>query len=202
MCKDFGGGVELLPPGAYCCIITNAVMTLSKKGDMAIIVTWDVAEGEHKSHFSGSEFGHSSWIMLQGNGSPYGATSLAKISDSNSVPPVSFDAFAAANEAMAAFEISGKIGQLPVPLFVGRSVGAVVGIRSRESDGKEYEENFVERFITPDEVRAGKYTDSKGVVRDIRIPKYQKSEPAQSAQTSQQAQATQDSLLADDDIPF
>lgn len=199
MCKDFGGGSALLPPGAYCCIITDARMAVSKKGDMALIVTWDVADGEHKGHFSGKEFGHSSWIMLQGNGAPYGATSLAKISDSNSVPPVSFDAFAAANEAMAAFEQSGKIGQLPVPLFIGRSVGAVVGVRSRESDGKEYEENFVDRFITPDEVRAGKYTDSKGAMRDIRIPEYRKSKPAQPAQPTQPAQA---SLLADEDIPF
>lgn len=196
--KELGGGSEILPPGAYCCIITDARLTTSKKGDMALLVTWDVAEGEHKGHFGGAEFGHTEWLMLEGNGAPYAAARLDKVSASNSVPPVNFDAVGTADAAAIAYDQTGRKGQMPVPLFIGRAIGLVVGIEESSYNGSERERNFVDRWITPDEVRAGKYTDSKGAVHDVRIPERRVERKA-----AQPAQAAQAALpLADEEIPF
>lgn len=197
--KELGGGSPLLPPGAYICIITDARLSKSKKGDMALLVTWDVAEGEHKGHFGGAEFGHTEWLMLEGGGAPYAAARLDKVTAANSVPPVSFDAAATADAAAAAYDQSGRIGEMPVPLFIGRAIGLVVGIEESDYKGSTRERNFVDRWITPDEVRAGKYTDSKGAVHDVRIPEKR---VERKQQPTQPAQATQDSLLADEEIPF
>ena len=199
--KELGGsGAGVLPAGAYVCVITEARLSKSKKGDMALLVTWDVAEGEHKGHFSGSDFGHTDWVMLEGNGAPYGASKLDKLSAANSGGPVSFDAVGAVDVEAAKYDEMGRTGEWAVQILSGKMIGLVVGTRTSTLGDNTREENFVDRWVTPDEIRAGKYTDSSGAVKDIRIPSHRTenrgapSTPKTSANTAQ--------VVPDDELPF
>lgn len=165
-----GAGSGMLPAGAYICIITDAVISKSKKGEIALLLTWDVADGEHAGHFAGSMYGHTEWLMLEGKGAPYAAARLDKVTASNSKPPVTFDARGLADRYAVAFDTAGRVGQMPAPEFAGRFVGLVVGTEDEVYNGKVQHRNFVDRWVTPDEVRAGRYADSKGAAHEIRVP--------------------------------
>ena len=176
---ETGGAADLLPAGAYVCVVTEAHLTTSKVGKMALVVTWDVAEGEHVGHFVGAQYGHTEWVMLESNsGSPqdeertrgFAAHKLDRISRSNSQGAVSFDAMALVSGMAVQFEAGGKIGQMPVPQLTGKYVGLVVGTVDETYKGKVQHRNEVAGWYTVEEVRAGKYADKDGMLRDIRIP--------------------------------
>lgn len=165
-----GAGSGLLPAGAYICVITDAVISKSKKGEIALLLTWDVADGEHAGHFAGSMYGHTEWLMLEGKGAPYAAARLDKLSAANGTMIAPFDARGLADRYAVAFDTAGRAGQMPVPEFAGRLVGLVIGTEDELYNGKVQHRNFVDRWVTPEEVRAGRYIDSKGAAHEVRVP--------------------------------
>ena len=71
--KRAGSGIQTLPSGAYKCSITAAKYVTTKKGECALMVVWDVADGEHRGHFAdkffdGKDFRHNDYLMLEGKG--------------------------------------------------------------------------------------------------------------------------------------
>lgn len=193
---ETGARADVLPAGAYVCVITDAHITKSKAGKIALVATWDVAEGEHAGHFAGAQYGHTEWIMLESkSGSPedeaktrgYAAHKLDRISQSNSQPPVTFDAGAIVNRYAAQYDQTGRVGQLPVSELAGRYVGLVVGTLDETYNGSVQHRNEVAGWYTVAEVRAGKYADKNGNVREIRIPAHK--DKTGGAATQQQPQA-------------
>lgn len=214
-----GAGSGVLPAGAYVAVITDAAISKSKKGEIALLLTWDVADGEHAGHFAGSMYGHTEWLMLEGKGAPYAAARLDKVTASNSMPPVTFDARALADRYAVAFDTGGRMGQMSVPEFAGRFVGLVVGTQDEVYNGKVQHRNYVDRWITPDEVKAGRYVDSKGAVHEVKTPTHRDNtkaaqpaapayqQPAAAApqaytQPVYQAPTYSAPQVADSDIPF
>lgn len=190
-----GAGADLLPAGAYVCVITDAKISQSKKGQIALLVTWDVAEGEHVGHFGAAQYGHTEWLMLEGNGAPYSTHKINVISASNSQPPVTFDALGVANQYATQYDAMGRIGDMPVAELVGRYVGLVIGTEDQAYQGNVSTRNVVSKWLTPAEVRAGKTADGK----PISVPKHKALSP--SAAQAAQAQAAP-ATIADDEIPF
>lgn len=196
--KDFTSGAEILPAGAYVCIITEARIAKSKKGKINLLVTWDVAEGEFANHFNGAQYGHTEWLSLEDEGANYTAARLDKVSQSNSVTPVTFDAPIVIDAAADAYEQMGCTGEYDVAQMKGRMIGLIVGTRTETYQGKTNDRNFVAQWVTPDEVRAGKYKDSKGMEHDITIPKHRMQANAVPQQTAGSALG----VAEDDSIPF
>ena len=44
--QSMGGKFGLLEPGAYIAVITEAYFTKSKKGDAAMVIKYDIADGD------------------------------------------------------------------------------------------------------------------------------------------------------------
>lgn len=188
-----GSGSGLLPAGAYVAVITEAHITTTKKGEIALLVTWDVAEGEHVGHFGAAQFGHTEWLMLEGKGAPYAAHRLDVIGTSNSQPPVTFNARLIADQYAAQFDAAGRTGQVPVNEFSGRYVGFVIGTEDNAYNGNVSQRNYVAKWLTPGEVRSGKTLDGK----PITIPAHRAAKaPAASAPAAQPAP------MSEDPIPF
>lgn len=190
-----GAGGGLLPAGAYVCKITEAHVTQSKKGQIALVLTWDVAEGPQADFFAGSQYGHTEWLMLEGNAAPYTTHKLKVIGESNTQPPITFDAVGTANQYAAAYDNGGRIGQADAGMFAGRYVGLLVGTEDSLYKGEVRQRNTVVRWLTPAEVRAGKTADGK----QITVPRHKALATGQAPQAQAQAANAQ---LADEDIPF
>lgn len=200
--KDGGMGASVLPAGAYSCVILDARVNRSKaKGTLQIVITYDIADGEHKGHFGSSEFDNRTWLGLEDGSSSYTAAKLDKLSASNSVPPVTFDAVAAVDAAVMAYLASG-IGEMPIDQFTGKVIGFVIGVEVENYKGENRERNFVDRWVTPYEVKMGRFTDSKGVEHDIRIPNKRNKSPQQTQQQTPPQPAHSAPNVSDDDIPF
>lgn len=201
--KDGGMGASVLPAGAYSCVILDARVNRSKaKGTLQVMITYDIAEGEHKGHFGSSEFGNSTWLGLEDGSSSYTAAKLDKLSASNSVPPVTFDAVAAVDAAVMAYLASG-VGEMPIDQFTGKVIGFVIGVEVENYKGEQRERNFVDRWVTPYEVKTGRFTDSKGVEHDIRVPnKRNKAAQQTPQQTPPQAVEQQPTAYTDEYISF
>lgn len=199
--KESSGGAELLPAGAYVCVFTDARLVKSKSSERVNLkLDWDVAEGEHVGHFGAAQYGHSVWLGIEGDGAAYTRHKLDRISMSNSQPPVTFNAAEIVDRYAAQFFAGGCVGELPITEFVGRYVGLVVGTSDELYKGNVQHRNDVAQWVTVAEARAGKYTDSKGQIRDIRIPAHKdKTGGARSAQS--QPMSTADAM-SQDEIPF
>lgn len=194
------GGTDLLPAGAYVCVITDARLEKSKKGNVNLKIDWDVAEGPHAGHFAGAQYGHSAWLGIEGKSAGYTKYKLDRVSMSNSNPPVTFDAPGIVDRYAMQFFSGGCVGEMPVAELTGRFVGLVVGTSDELYNGEVQHRNEVAQWVTASEARAGKYTDSKGRIVDIRIPAHK--DKTQGAQTQPKQQAQQETLYAETDIPF
>ena len=191
--KEVTQGAGVLPAGKYVCIITDARYTKSKKGHGALVLYWDVAQGEHAGHFSASQYPPQEWFMLEGDEpifseriAPFVRYRLDCISKSNSVPPVTFDASAACDEGAIEYFNRGKIGELPAQKFVGQTFGAVIGIEDYTSTktGETKQRNYIVVWYPVNEILTGQHTDSSGKVLDIKVPEKHKDS------TTKQQQAT------------
>ena len=110
-----GGGVSTLPSGAYKCQITKAEFVTTKKGAAALVVVWDVAEGEHKGHFSeaffeGKDFRHNDYLMLEGKALGMTKHKLHALADAN-----------------PGFKPTAAIDQDQAQPFVGKTLPAPTG---------------------------------------------------------------------------
>lgn len=179
------GGSFDLAPGVYVARITSADLMFSKKKEEALVVTWDVAEGDCTGFFSRSEYPPKEWLMLEGAGAPFAKWKLEQISASNSNPPVTFDAVAAVD----AYQHDTLVGKL---------VGLVVGFeRYTKNNGSDGTRNFVARWCTAQEARQGWRTDDSGKQVPLEPPAERDSRRPGVSQAAQSA-----TNVADDDIPF
>lgn len=197
--QEGGGSADVLPAGAYVAVITDARIVKSKSGKVNVKLDWDVAEGPHAGHFGGAQYGHSCYLGIEDNAAPYTRFKLDRISMSNSNPPVTFDAPGTVDRYAAQFFAGGCVGEIPMPEFPGRFVGLVVGTVDELYKGEVQHRNDVAQWVTAAEARAGKYTDAKGQLRDIKVPAHKDKTQGQAAQP---AAAPAQPDMAQDDIPF
>ena len=201
--QESTGGADVLPAGAYVCVVTDARLVKSKAGKVNLKLDWDVAEGEHAGHFGAAQYGHSQWLGVEDSAAGYTRHKLDRISLSNSNPPVTFDAAALVDRYVAQYFAGGCIGEMPVTELVGRYVGLVVGTVDEMWQGEVQHRNDVAQWVTVAEVRAGRYTDQMGKIRDIKIPRHRDKTQGGGAHTQIPPQAApQQAGMADSDIPF
>lgn len=200
--KEASQGGGLLPAGAYVCYIADAFIKCSNAGKVNLNIVWDIAEGDCKGWFAGSLYGHTEYLGLEGNSAPYTKHKLNKISESNSQPPISFDAVSVVDQAAAEFFNRGKAGKIDVPHLKGKFIGLAVGTSDELYKGNVQHRNYVDAWYTPMEIRAMKYTDKSGKVCDVRIPPHKDGTGGAAQQQAAQQQASAQGDVYANDIPF
>ena len=134
-----------LPAGGYVCQITKADFVKTKKGQDALVIVYDIIEGEHKGYFTADfyadkDFRHNDWLMLEGKALGITKHKLHMLADSNP----GFDGQSAINADQA-------------QAFVGKLAGLVLSQRLYTYNGKNYAENRVYEYKAVDDIRAGKF---------------------------------------------
>lgn len=175
-----GGGVSTLPSGAYKCAITKAEFVTTKKGAAALVVVWDVAEGEHKGHFSGAffegkDFRHNDYLMLEGRALGMTKHKLHVLADAN-----------------PGFKPTVAIDQDKAQPFVGKKCYLLLQERKYTYNGRDQSEVRVIDWLSEDEFSDG----------DYKVPETLDEREAQAAPTAVHAPAAPAVDVADDDIPF
>lgn len=175
-----GGGVSTLPSGAYKCSITKAEFVTTKKGAAALVVVWDVAEGEHKGHFSdaffeGKDFRHNDYLMLEGKALGMTKHKLHALADAN-----------------PGFKPTAAIDQDHAQPFVGKACYLLLQERKYTYNGRDQSETRVVDWLSPDEYRAG----------DFKVPETLDEREAHAAPAAVHAPTGPAIEVAEDDIPF
>lgn len=175
-----GGGVSALPSGAYKCAITKAEFVTTKKGAAALVVVWDVAEGEHKGHFSGAffegkDFRHNDYLMLEGKALGMTKHKLHALADAN-----------------PGFKPTAAIDADQAQPFVGKTCYLLLQERKYTYNGRDQSEVNVVDWLSPEEFRAG----------DYKVPETLDEREAQPAAPTVHAPSAPVVDVADDDIPF
>lgn len=175
-----GGGVSTLPSGAYRCQITKAEFVTTKKGAAALVVVWDVADGEHKGHFSeaffeGKDFRHNDYLMLEGKALGMTKHKLHALADAN-----------------PDFKPTVAIDQDQAQPFVGKTCYLLLQERKYTYNGRDQSETRVVDWLSPDEFRTG----------DFKVPDTIDERVAQPEPAVVHAPSAPVTELAEDDIPF
>lgn len=175
-----GGGVSILPSGAYKCAITKAEFVTTKKGDAALVVVWDVAEGEHKGHFSdaffdGKDFRHNDYLMLEGRALGVTKHKLHVLADAN-----------------PSFRPTVAIGQDQAQPFVGKTCYLLLQERKYTYNGRDQSEVNVVDWLSPEEYRAG----------DFKVPDTIDERVASASPAPVAAPPVPLIEFADEDVPF
>lgn len=175
-----GGGVSTLPSGAYKCQITKAEFVTTKKGAAALVVVWDVAEGEHKGHFSGAffegkDFRHNDYLMLEGRALGMTKHKLHALADAN-----------------PGFKPTAAIDADQAQPFVGKTAYLLLQERKYTYNGRDQSEVRVVDWLSPDEFSSG----------DYKVPETLDEREAQAAPAAVHAPSAPVMDVADDDIPF
>lgn len=178
--ESSGGGASVLPSGAYKCVITSAEFVKTKKGAAALLVLWDVADGEHKGHFSDSffdnkPFRHNDYLMLEGKALGVTKHKLHVLADAN-----------------PGFKPTVAIGQDQAQPFVGKTCYLLLQERKYTYNGRDQSEVNVVRWLSPDA-----YSDG-----DYKVPETLDEREAQAAPAAVHAPSAPVTDVADDDIPF
>lgn len=175
-----GGGVSILPSGAYKCSITKAEFVTTKKGAAALVVVWDVAEGEHKDHFSdaffeGKDFRHNDYLMLEGKALGITKYKLHVLADAN-----------------PGFKPTVAISQDKAQPFVGKTCYLLLQEHKYTYNGRDQSEVNVVRWLSPDE-----YSDG-----DYKVPDTIDDREVQTAPAAVHAPDAPQLDIYDDDVPF
>lgn len=175
-----GGGVSILPSGAYKCAITKAEFVKTKKGAAALLVLWDVADGEHNGHFSdpffeGKDFRHNDYLMLEGKALGMTKHKLHALADAN-----------------PGFKPTAAIDADQAQPFVGKTAYLLLQERKYTYNGRDQSEVRVVDWLSPDEFRAG----------DFKVPDTIDERAQQAAPAAVHAPSAPVTDVADDDIPF
>lgn len=178
--KRVGGGIQTLPSGAYKCAITRAEYVTTKRGESALMVVWDVADGEHKGHFSdkffdGKDFRHNDYLMLEGKGLGIAKHKLHALADSN-----------------PGFTPSACIEQDQSQPFDGKTVYLLLQERKYTYNGRDQSEVNVVDWLSPEEYRAG----------DFKVPDTIDERVASASPAPVAAPPAPPIELADEDLPF
>ncbi|HIZ18480.1 MAG TPA: DUF669 domain-containing protein [Candidatus Olsenella stercoravium] len=178
--ESSGGGASILPSGAYKCIITSAEFVKTKKGAAALLVLWDVADGEHKGHFSDSffdnkPFRHKDYLMLEGKALGVTKHKLHVLADAN-----------------PSFKPTVAIGQDQAQPFVGKTCYLLLQERKYTYNGRDQSEVNVVRWLSPEEFRAG----------DFKVPDTIDERVASPSPAPVAAPTAPAIELADEDLPF
>jgi hypothetical protein len=136
------GDFEALPGGAYVCRIMRAEDTISKTGKKMLVLSLDIAEGEHSGHFSKMHGGmlaskpSAAWPcayrqLTEGSSLPFFKGAMTAIEESNSGYKWGWDERTLAGKLVGAVfqreeyvRGDGKKAWITVPVSI-RSVGAV-----------------------------------------------------------------------------
>lgn len=175
-----GGGVSTLPSGAYKCAITKAEFVTTKKGAAALVVVWDVAEGEHKGHFSGAffegkDFRHNDYLMLEGKALGMTKHKLHALADSN-----------------PGFKPTAAIDADQAQPFIGKTCYLLIQERKYTYNGRDQSEVRVVDWLSPDEFRAG----------DYKVPETLDEREVQAAPAAVHAPDAPQPDVYDEDVPF
>lgn len=175
-----GSGIQTLPSGAYRCVITAAKYVTTKKGESALMVVWDVAEGEHKGHFSdkffeGKDFRHNDYLMLEGRGLGIAKHKLHALADAN-----------------PGFVPSTYIEQDQAQPFAGKTVYLLLQERKYTYNGRDQSEVNVVDWLSPDEFRSG----------DFKVPDTIDDREASPSPAPVAAPSALPIEIADEDLPF
>ena len=175
-----GGGASTLPSGAYKCSITKAEFVTTKKGAAALVVVWDVAEGEHKGHFSDSffdnkPFRHNDYLMLEGKALGVTKHKLHVLADAN-----------------PGFKPTVAIDQDQAQPFVGKTCYLLLQERKYTYNGRDQSEVNVIRWLSPDA-----YSDG-----DYKVPDTIDEREAHAAPATVKAPTAPQPGLYDEDLPF
>ena len=178
--ESSGGGASILPSGAYKCIITSAEFVKTKKGAAALLVLWDVADGEHKGHFSDSffdnkPFRHKDYLMLEGKALGVTKHKLHVLADAN-----------------PSFKPTVAIGQDQAQPFVGKTCYLLLQERKYTYNRRDQSEVNVVRWLSPEEFRAG----------DFKVPDTIDERVASPSPAPVAAPTAPAIELADEDLPF
>lgn len=187
--QSMGGEFGLLEPGAYIAVITEAYFTKSKKGDAAMVIKYDIADGDHKGFFSAQQYPPQEWLMAEGKGAPYSRYRLDCITTSNSSATTTFDAVKVYDYYAMQYINGGKIGDLMADHFKGRYFGVVINIEDYEYKGEAKQRNYIAEWHTAQEIKAGQYTDKNGTIKQISVPKAHKKGKPQGVQSTPTTQA-------------
>ena len=178
--KRVGGGIQTLPSGAYKCAITRAEYVTTKRGESALMVVWDVADGEYKGHFSdkffdGKDFRHNDYLMLEGKGLGIAKHKLHVLADAN-----------------PGFKPTAAIDADQSQPFVGKTCYLLLQERKYTYNGRDQSEVNVVDWLSPDEFRAG----------DYKVPDTIDEREPTAAPVAVAAPQPQQPDLYDEDLPF
>lgn len=143
--SEGSAGSRDLPAGGYVCQITKAEFTKTKAGQDALVLVYDIAEGQFKGHFgaefyANKDFRHRDYLMLEGRALGMTKHKLHMLADSNP----GFDPTAAINADQAG-------------AFVGKLAGLVIGQELYTYNGRDYARNDVVAWKSVDAIRKGDF---------------------------------------------
>lgn len=175
-----GRGVSTLPSGAYKCQITKAEFVTTKKGAAALVVVWDVADGEHKGHFSdrffdGKDFRHNDYLMLEGRALGMTKHKLHALADAN-----------------PGFKPTAAIDADQAQPFAGKTVYLLLQERKYTYNGRDQSEVNVVDWLSPEEYSAG----------DFKVPDTIDEREASTSPAPVIAPSALPIEIADEDLPF
>lgn len=180
--KRSGGGVSSLPSGAYKCRITKASYVRTKRGQSALLVVWDVADGEYRDHFADGffadkDFRHNDYLMLEGKALGITKHKLHALADSN-----------------AGFKPSDAVAQDLAQPFVGKTCYLLLQERKYTYNGRDQSETRVVDWLSPDEFSSG----------DVKVPETIDDREKKTPEAQQVVHAPDPAPVpvADEDIPF
>ena len=189
------GDYAMLPTDGYVCTITDAHFQTTKKGKPAIVLLWDIAEGDAKGFFAddfytNKDFKHHDYLMLD---KPTGILKhkLSQLDRSND----GLRAAAAASVILDPSEPADKRKRAEQYLareLPGKSIGLVLQERKYTWNGHDQSEWNVTDYCTPDEIRQGHFAMPETI--DDRDRGAARTEQPQAAATAVD--------VAEDDIPF
>lgn len=193
-----GGGYRALPSGGYVCTITKASFETTKKGKPALVILWDVAEGDCKGFFedefyANKPFKHNDYILLD---KPTGILKhkVNQLDKSNDGLRCAEAAGVILDRDESQERRRKAVSYLQESL-VGKSIGLVLQERKYTYNGRDQSEWSITDYVTPEDVRAGRF-DVPDTIDDR--------EAAGDARGTQAvaSDAPAPIEVADDDIPF
>ena len=145
------GAVRHIPSGGYVCTITSAELKTTKNGDEALVICYDILEGEFAGFFSqdfyaNKPFKHNDYIVFGKSEESLGVAKgkLNRIAESNSTSFAKFDPFSPVNSGHP-------------ELFVGKHVGLVLQERLCTYNGRDQHEVKVAWYENVADIKAGKF---------------------------------------------